>query len=1008
MVETPSNIYDEYFNLTEKYKKMYNGRVVVLLQVGAFFEIYGIKIKESDDIIGSSIENISEVCQLNISEKKISYRNGNIVMAGFRDYTLDKYILKLTEYGYTIPVYIQEKNGKTVTRVLEHVYSPGTLISCDTDSSPVMTNNIMSIWMETYKPTRRIGKTSTTIRDTIVYGISVVNIFTGKSYIFQHETTFYMNTTTFDELERYISVYSPSEVIMITPFNDDDLNKIIQYSGIRTNTIHKINSSDKTNLKVSRCMEQRYIKQLLTTFFKEETYDLCSEFQTDMLSTQSFCYLLDFIQQHNVELVRKISIPDFNNTTDRVVLANHTLKQLNIIDDNIMESTQYGRLSSVLTMLNKCSTSMGKRKFQYQLTNPVFDTNWLNNEYVMTEMLLSDDYYHFVETFRKQLKNVRDMEKICRQLVVKKIYPVSIYHLYSSVNIIQQINVCMAETHEFGRYLTNGLHSNDIGSNQFIESETETIIQFLNKHFVLENCKNISSMTTFPENIIRSGVSNELDSLINEYTETKRVFDTTKQYLNMIMQKYEKGDTDYIRVHETEKSGAFLQITTKRSHLLKANMEKYESDINSNATILPPIYSKDIKFVKSTASNVTIESSTLNSIIKKIFVYKDEINKMISCVYLQVISSLVETHFQTLERLSEFTSKLDVILCKAFIAREYNYCKPVINENAERSFVDVVDMRHCLIEHIQQNELYVTNSISLGTYDKSKDTDQQNGILLYGTNAVGKTSFIRALGISIIMAQSGLYVPCSSFQYKPYTALFSRILGNDNIFKGLSTFAVEMSELRVILKMADENSLVLGDELCSGTEIESALSIFVSGLTQLHTKNSSFIFATHFHEIVDFEEISLLTQMSCYHMAVTFDREADILIYDRKLRRGSGPRTYGLEVCKSLYLEDDFMEEAYKIRNKYFPNSRGELSNDKTRYNSKKIRGKCEICNLKLGDEIHHINHQKDADKNGFIGSFHKNHPANLMSICEKCHDNIHINENESLIRKKTTNGYTV
>ena len=90
------------------------------------------------------------------------------------------------------------------------------------------------------------------------------------------------------------------------------------------------------------------------------------------------------------------------------------------------------------------------------------------------------------------------------------------------------------------------------------------------------------------------------------------MFDTTKQYLNMIMQKYEKGDTDYIRVHETEKSGAFLQITTKRSHLLKANMEKYESDINSNATILQPIYSKDIKFVKSTASNVTIESSTLN------------------------------------------------------------------------------------------------------------------------------------------------------------------------------------------------------------------------------------------------------------------------------------------------------------------------------------------------------------------------------------------------------------
>ena len=1000
MSETTSNIYDEYFRLTNKYRDLYADNVIVLLQVGAFFEIYGIKSKVSGDITGSNIENIAEICQLNISEKKITYNDGNVIMAGFRDFTLDKYISKLTEHGYTIPVYVQEKSGKIVTRVLDHVYSPGTLISCDTDTSPIMTNNIMSIWMETYNPSKRLGKTSNAIRDTIIYGIAVVNIFTGKSYIFQHETTFFMNTTTFDELERYISVYSPSEVILITPFNPDDLNKIIQYSGIRTNSIHKINNADKTNMKVSRCTEQRYIKQLLTTFFKEDTYDACSEFQTDNISTQSFCYLLDFIQQHNAELVRKISIPEFNNTTDRVILANHTLKQLNIIDDNIVESKQYGRVSSVLTMLNKCCTSMGKRKFQYQLTNPVFDINWLNNEYMITELLLSDDYYHFVENFRKQLKQVRDMEKISRQLVVKKIYPASIYHLYSSIQIIQQINVCIAETPSLCQYLTNGLFSDDVNHNIYIENDTEYITQFLNKHFVLENCKNISSMTTFNENIICSGVSTELDTLIANYTDAQVEFDNIKQYLNMIMQKYEKNDTDYIRVHETEKSGAFLQITTKRSQILKTNMAKFEQCVNSPTSSVPLIKSDDIRFIKSTASNVTIESHRLNSVIKQKSVYKDEINKVISRVYLQVISSFIETHFEMLERLSEFASRLDVILCKAFIAREYNYCKPCIDETAEKSFVDVVELRHCLIEHIQQNELYVTNSLRLGTH-----TDV-NGVLLYGTNAVGKTSFIRALGISVIMAQSGLYVPCSSFHYNPYTALFSRILGNDNIFKGLSTFAVEMSELRVILKMADENSLVLGDELCSGTEMESALSIFVAGLIKLHANNSSFIFATHFHEIVDFDEICALNKLRSYHMAVTFDREADILIYDRKLREGSGPRTYGLEVCKSLYLDDEFMEEAYKIRNKYYPNSRGELSNDKSRYNSKKIRGMCEMCNAKLGEEIHHINQQKDADKNGFIGSFHKNHPANLMSICEKCHDDIHSSDNTSIVRTKTTNGY--
>ena len=100
-------------------------------------------------------------------------------------------------------------------------------------------------------------------------------------------------------------------------------------------------------------------------------------------------------------------------------------------------------------------------------------------------------------------------------------------------------------------------------------------------------------------------------------------------------------------------------------------------------------------------------------------------------------------------------------------------------------------------------------------------------------HAVGKTSIIRAIGISLIMAQSGLFVPCSKMVYLPYTKLFTRIIGNDNLFKGLSTFAVEMSELRVILSQTNSRSMVLGDELCSGTEHESALSIFVSGIQHL-------------------------------------------------------------------------------------------------------------------------------------------------------------------------------
>ena len=314
----------------------------------------------------------------------------------------------------------------------------------------------------------------------------------------------------------------------------------------------------------------------------------------------------------------------------------------------------------------------------------------------------------------------------------------------------------------------------------------------------------------------------------------------------------------------------------------------------------------EVKLTSASGSCDEIEFPLLTKICRDILYQRDYLNKLITKAYLAALGLLEQTHYEDMEYIATYLARLDVLTNKAYIADEYNYCCPRIQDNASKSFVNAKALRHVLIEHIQTNELYVANDVVLG--DGTTD-----GILLYGTNAVGKTSFIRALGISIIMAQAGLFVPCTQFQFKPYSAIFSRILGTDNLFKGLSTFAVEMSELRVILKMADENSLILGDELCSGTETESALSIFVAGLMNMQTKRCSHIFATHFHEIVHYDEVSSLQQLALKHMAVHYDRELDALIYDRKLQDGPGNRMYGLEVCKSLHLDDDFLTQAYQI-----------------------------------------------------------------------------------------------
>ena len=1012
-VET-NKITKEYFDLTKEYTQKYGERTIILLQVGAFFEVYALK-DENGNITESQIEEFSQICQLNIAEKKIVYKSKNVLMAGFRDYVLDKNLQKITDNGYTAVVYVQDKTETGIVRVLYGVYSAGTYISYETDSSPQITNNITCVWIDKYKPMERSSQSlNSKTRETIVYGVATVNIFTGKSSLFEYQTPFILNPTTFDELERYISVYAPNEIILISPLEDNINNTILQYAGVKSSSIHRINSADEKNEKVLNCTKQKYINHIISLLFGEETFNICYEFHSNTIATQAYCYLINFLQEHNPDLIRNISIPEFNNATDRMILANHTLKQLNIIDDLSIDGKRNGQFSSVLSFLNKCSSPIGRRKFQTQLLNPTTNAEWLVKEYSMIENLLLPENIHFIGNFRKLLGQIRDIEKVCRQLVSNKVYPSTIFHLHNSIQIIKQINICLAENNIICDYLCSDFINKDLNSYNYIDKLCTDIIQYLDKLLNIQVCKNISSTVSFECNIINEGVSSQLDEIVKLRQEKISIFECVKSQLNGLM--YNNGqnaDTEFIKTHETEKLGLSLQITKTRGTVLKNIIKKIlDTDACYSIDISSPQFSfhlKDIKFSNASSTYDEIEIPCLNKICKELLQYKDKINLLINDTYNTILKNLEKEWFRGLEILANYVAKLDVLQCKAYIAHNYKYCKPeIVNDTNNKSFVKAYELRHCLIEHIQQNEIYVTNDISIGF--------EKDGMLLYGTNAVGKTSFIRALGISLIMAQSGMYVPCSQFQYKPYTAIYSRILGNDNIFKGLSTFAVEMSELRVILKMADSKSLILGDELCSGTETESALSIFVAGLMELHNKQSSFIFATHFHEIINYDEVKSLARLSLNHMSVIYDRSKDCLIYDRKLKNGAGTKTYGLEVCKSLYLTDEFLEKAYAIRNKYYPETRGELSQKISTYNSKKIRGICELCKENIGEEIHHLQQQKDADNEGFIGHFHKNHKANLMTVCENCHDKIHRDNSNNNVentldikqRKKTTKGYNV
>jgi DNA mismatch repair protein MutS len=382
-------------------------------------------------------------------------------------------------------------------------------------------------------------------------------------------------------------------------------------------------------------------------------------------------------------------------------------------------------------------------------------------------------------------------------------------------------------------------------------------------------------------------------------------------------------------------------------------------------------------------SNSYLESHEIDSFYGTLCRLRSDLRSMSLVAHVEQGTILANSILVEWMRLTDWITYTDANLTLARSALRLGYTKPQIIDGDE-GFLSVEGLRHPILESQDRTITYVQHSVHLDS--------ELPGWLLYGLNASGKSSLMKATGIALLLAQGGSFVPASKMCISPFESLHTRIVNTDNIWMGLSSFAVEMSEMREIFRDAGSKSLVLGDELCSGTETTSATALVAAGLLGLLRRGAKFFFATHLHGLTKIPEVAQATGLRIWHLHVEYDPVSEKLIYHRVLREGSGSSLYGLEVAKAMKLPADILENAQMFRKRLVGESVLSEATGSA-WNSSVIRTLCELCGNSFVKslEVHHVKERSEANAHGRLPDGSNVHArANLLTLCDACHDGVH------------------
>ncbi|KPK77585.1 MAG: DNA mismatch repair protein MutS [candidate division Zixibacteria bacterium SM23_73] len=604
-----------------------------------------------------------------------------------------------------------------------------------------------------------------------------------------------------------------------------------------------------TNLEMWK-FDYDFALKILTEHFKVTSLDGfgCQDLKLGISAAGAILAYLKQTKKTFLSHINKIS-PSIEG--EEMFLDTNTIRNLELL--SAMGTGE--RTNTLFSLLNKTKTAMGARLLKSWIIAPLLNVNRITQRQDTIEELFKN--HDLSDSLEKKIKRIADLERLSGKIGYGKANPKDLIWLKDSLSVIPDLRLILSDAKSD---LLNHINENLPDTTGLVNLTERSIVD--EPPFILTE-----------GGIIKSGYSSELDSLKSQIKGSK------DWIAGLQAQERKRTGIPSLKVGFNKVFGYFIEVT--KPHLSKVPPEyiRKQTMVNAERFVTQELKEKEAHILGA----------------------EEKIFKLEYDLFLEIRSKIAEKTAD-IQRTAQLVAQLDVMLSLKEVAAKYNYVRPQIDSSDE---IIIKEGRHPVIENILDPGTFVPN-------DTKIDTPNEQIHIITGPNMAGKSTYLRQVGLIVLLAQMGSFVPAKKAKIGVVDRIFTRVGAMDYLALGQSTFLVEMNETANILNNATPKSLILLDEVGRGTSTFDGLSIAWAVTEHIHNNpkiGSKTLFATHFHELTELAKF--LPRVRNYNVAVK--EWGDEVIFLRKIVPGGCDDSYGIQVARLAGVPKQVLERAKEI-----------------------------------------------------------------------------------------------